>query len=215
MTIRERLADALSGIKARLYGGPRDTARDKRTEPERVIEALALIGGERVADIGSGGGYYTFRLARSVGPTGLIYAVDVDAGLLRRIAKEADEEGLSNVRTVEAGPDEPNLPEPVDLMFASASYHHIPDRVGYFRRADRNLKPGGRIAIIEMDRQGLARILGHSTPPGIIRDELGTAGYRLVETHEIPRGSSFQIFRRDGGNSAPTERQGREDRHPE
>jgi arsenite methyltransferase len=215
VTISERLRDALSGIKARLYGGPRDPARDRRTEPERVIAALALIGGERVADIGSGGGYYTFRLARAVGPTGVVYAVDVDEGLLRRIAKEAEAEGLSNVRTVEAGTDEPNVPEPVDLMFASASYHHIPDRVGYFRRALRDLEPGGRVAIIEMDRRGLARIFGHYTPPEIIRGELESAGYRPLEAHDFPRGSSFQIFRRDGGQAAAPERSEREQRHPE
>jgi ubiquinone/menaquinone biosynthesis C-methylase UbiE len=205
MSLGERLSDVWAGLKARMYGGPGASARDRRAQPDRVVKALALIGGERVADIGSGGGYYTFRLAHAVGPTGTVYAVDVDPGLLRRIAREADREGLGNVRTVHAAGAEPALPEPVDLMFVSHSYHHVPDRVAYFRRAARDLRPGGRIAIIEGRREGISRILGHAVDPQTVRAELDSAGYRLLEAYDFPTSSSFQVFGREGGGQPVSE----------
>src|SRR4030095_12939357 len=55
--------------------------RDRWQQPDGVIEALRLRPGDRVADLGSGGGYFTFRLAKAVGPTGHVYAVDVDEGV--------------------------------------------------------------------------------------------------------------------------------------
>jgi arsenite methyltransferase len=205
VSLGERLRDMWAGIKARAYGGPHDPDRDEHAKPDEVVSALALLGGERVADLGSGGGYYTFRLARAVGPTGVVYAVDVDDGLLRRIARHAEREGLANVRTVSSAPDEPGLPEPVELMFASNSYHHIPDRVGYFRRAERDLQPGGRIAIVEGRRVGIARFLGHATDPDRIVSELSAAGYQLITRHEFLADASFQIFRRRAPDEPPAD----------
>lgn len=202
MSLGDRLADVWAGLKARLYGGPGPSARDAHARPDEVVQALALIGGERVADLGAGGGYYTFRLARAVGESGVVYAVDVDAGLLRRIVRQAEREGLANVRTVRSSPDEPGLPEPVELMFASQTYHHIPDRVAYFRRAERDLQPGGRIAIVEGKRQGLPGLFGHATDAAVIRAELDSAGFRLVERYDFLPRSSFQVFRRIGGDEA-------------
>lgn len=201
MTVGEHVRESWSGVKARLYGGPEDCARDRRTEPERIVSALALIGGERVVDLGAGGGYYTLRLARAVGPTGVVYAVDLDPGLLRRIAREAERAGLDNVRPIEADESDARLPEPVDLIFASASYHHIGDRVAYFSSLRRELRPGGRLAIIERRRLGLARLFGHATEPDRMGEELAEAGFRLIQSHGFPAGSSFQVFARDGSHS--------------
>jgi predicted methyltransferase len=155
--------------------------RDRWQQPERVIAALALQPGMRIADLGAGGGYFTFRLADAVGPVGIVYAVDLDDGLLDYLGKRAAATGYPNVVTVRATPDAPSLPAPVDLVFTCNTYHHLEDRVTYLRGLRRYLQPGGRIAVIDYDGRGglLARWFGHATDTAVMRRELETAGFRV------------------------------------
>ena len=168
--------------------------RDEWQQPERVIETLELEPGSAVADVGSGSGYFAIPLARSVGPSGIVYAVDVDADMNEVLARRAREAQLTNVVTVLAGPDDPRLePASVDLVFTSNTYHHLPDRVAYFRKLRPVLRPGGRVAIIEFDKQGWW-LRSHATPPALIQSELDQAGYRLVADHDFLERQSFLIF---------------------
>jgi predicted methyltransferase len=179
------------GFKRLMYS---PAGRDRRQRPDEMMAALALRPGQTVVDLGSGTGYYTFRMARAVEPDGRVYAVDTDADLLDDLAHRAAQEGIGNLRTTHPGPTDAGLPESVDLVFLSHVYHHLPDQVGYFARLTRNLKAGGRVAIVEGRRQGWARIFGHATEPEIVRREMEAAGYRLVSSHDIVPRESFQIF---------------------
>lgn len=187
-----RIREALSALKRQAYAG---FGRDRWQQPDRVVQALGLKPGDRVADLGAGGGYFTFRLAEAVGESGVVYAIDVDGGMLRDLARRAAGAGIENVRTVHAAADDPSLPERVDLMFLSNSYHHIPDRLAYFRRATGHLRPGGRIAIVEGKREGfLARVFGHATAPETIRSAMDAAAYRLVDEERFLGRQSFHVF---------------------
>jgi cyclopropane fatty-acyl-phospholipid synthase-like methyltransferase len=187
-----RIGAAFAAVKGALYSG---FGRDRWQKPDEVIRALALKPGDRVADLGSGGGYFTFRLAREVTPSGIVYAVDRDLGLLRAIARRAAKEKVANVRTVEAAADDPALPEPVQLVFVSNAYHHLDHRAEYFRKAARYVALNGRIAILEGKREGFfARLFGHATSPATIRAEMRSAGYRVVDAHDLLPRESFLIF---------------------
>ena len=74
--------------------------RDAWQYPDQAIEALRIQPGDTVADLGSGGGYFTFRLADAVGPDGKVYAVDVDAGMIEFLEQKAQEDGYRNVQTI-------------------------------------------------------------------------------------------------------------------
>lgn len=165
-----------------------DPGRDDWQQPDRVIAALALEPGQRVADVGAGGGYFTFRLAEAVGPAGQVLAADVDEGLLAYVAAEARRRGLTNVETVRAAADDPRLPEPVDLLFLSNTAHHFDDRIAWFRGARRYLAPGGRVAIVDY-------VGKHGSPPQerLVR-ELDEAGYRLVAAHDFLAKQYFVVF---------------------
>lgn len=145
------LALALSaGCNAVKRFGYEGFGRDDWQQPERVVEALHVAPGSRVADLGAGGGYFTFRLAGAVGPEGVVYAVDVDPGMTEYIAERAKREGYANVTVIEAAADDPKLPPGgIDLVFTCNTYHHIPDRRAYFESLTRVLAPGGRVAIVE------------------------------------------------------------------
>ena len=170
--------------------------RDRIQKPERVVHALEVAAGERIADVGAGWGYFTFRLARAVAATGKVYAIDLDPDMLGYLRERARRSGLGNVVVIEAASDDPRLPEPVDLIFNCITYHHIDDRVRYFRTAARYLRAGGRVAIVEGTGKGFLRnLFGHATPPEIIRRELDSAGYELVTEHRfLLPGQSFQVF---------------------
>ena len=120
--------------------------RDRWQQPEVVIHSLSLQPGNQVADLGAGGGYFTFRLADAVGPTGKVYAVDIDKGNLEYIANQAAKRGYRNVETVLAKPDDPLLPEgTVDLIFTCNTYHHLTNRTELF--SIRRALPTARVAV--------------------------------------------------------------------
>lgn len=170
--------------------------RDQWQQPDKVIAALALKVGDRVADLGAGSGYFTFRLAQAVGAQGVVYAVDVDDDMIAWVQKKAQERRAANVRAVQAKNDDPQLPDNVDLIFTANTYHHIDDRVAYFRSLQKYLRPGGRVAIIDFDRRAawLDRLWTHYTPSAFIKSDMHQAGYALRQEFDFLERQSFSIF---------------------
>ncbi len=170
--------------------------RDEWQKPDEVIRSLGIRPGDRIADLGSGGGYFTFRLAQAVGPTGKVYAVDVDKGLIEDLANRAQQGEYQNVETILAKYDDPLLPESgVDLIFTSNTYHHIENRASYFANARKYLRPNGRIAIIDFNEKGwFERFGGHYTPSDVITKEMKDAGYALQREFGFLTKQYFLIF---------------------
>jgi arsenite methyltransferase len=189
------LAPGCTTFKRFMYEG---WGRDSWQQPERVVRELGLEPGSRVADLGSGGGYFTFRLADAVGAAGRVYAVDVDQGMIEYVGAEARKRGYANVESILAAYDDPRLPaDGVDMIFTCDTYHHLSDRVAYFERAARYLRPGGRVAVIDYSGKGwFVRLFGHFTPADVIRQEMEAAGYRLERAPDFIDRQSFQIFAR-------------------
>jgi arsenite methyltransferase len=172
--------------------------RDAWQKPEAVVADLGIRAGDQVADLGSGSGYFTVRLARAVGPDGRVYAVDVDEEMNEYLRGRLAEEGIDNVEVVLGDYDDPKLPDGrIDLLFTSNTYHHIQDRSEYFRRVRADLAPGGRVAVIEYDgRKGLfVKWMGHYTGKQEILSEMEAAGYRLAQDVDGLDRQSFLIFR--------------------
>ena len=188
------LAGCTAEMKARCYAGE---DRDEWQQPDRVIASLALEPGHQVADLGAGGGYFSFRLAQAVGPSGKLYALDIDEEMNERLEALATERGAANLEVVLAEPDDLRVPEPVDLIFTSNTYHHLDDRSAYFENAARYLRPGGRVAIIEYKEEGFFhRVMGHATGAQAIREEMESAGYHLDTEHAFLEKQHFLIFSR-------------------
>jgi arsenite methyltransferase len=196
---RERLRQARLRLKSFAYSGP---GRDRWQYPDRVIEALSLRPGQRVADLGAGGGYFTFRIARAVGAGGRVYAVDTDPDMRSLVADRAGQRRLTNVVTVAVEPDRPALPEPVDLVLLVNAFHHLPEPASYLPRLAGALRPDGRVAVIESRPKW--SLFGHATEPAAIRSAMTAAGYELADQHDFLPRQSFQTFRRDrhGGDPA-------------
>jgi len=171
-----------------------DPARDAWQKPHEVIQALALAPDARVADLGAGTGYFAARLA-NMAPQGRIYAVDIEPDMVRYLAERAKREGLSNLTAVAGAPDDPRLPEKVDLVLLVDVYHHIEDRAGYFRKLRGSLRPAGRVAIVDfrLDApEGPPR--ASRVSPETVKSEMQSAGYALVAEHGFLPRQYFLIF---------------------
>jgi len=171
-----------------------DPARDEWQMPDRVIETLAITPGQVVADVGAGTGYFTVRLAK-LPASPRVFAVDIEPAMVEHVRQRAMHEGLENVVPVLAGADRTNLPEPVDLVLVVDVFHHVPNRVAYFTRVKQELKPGGRVAIVDF-RKGAP-----SGPPEQFRftpeqiaGEMRQAGFELQTSHEFLPRQHFLVF---------------------
>jgi ubiquinone/menaquinone biosynthesis C-methylase UbiE len=173
--------------------------RARWQQPEAVIHSLSIQPGSSVADLGAGGGYFTFRLADAVGPSGKVYAVDVDKDSLDYIARRAQEQGYTNVEVILAKYDDPLLPEGgVDLIFTCNTYHHLENRTDYFASAARYLRPGGRVAVIDLNGNSwFHKFFGHWTAKEASRSEMEAAGYSLTNDFTFLSRQNFQIFQKN------------------
>jgi cyclopropane fatty-acyl-phospholipid synthase-like methyltransferase len=162
---------------------------------ERVIEALKIRPGQKVADLGAGSGLFTRPLAKKVGGKGVVYAIDIDPELLKYIEKTAQAEKLSNIRTVMGSETDPKLPEPADLIVIIDTLHHIENQPTYMKNLKRYLRPEGRIAIIDFTNDWPA---GHEQMKYTLDDLekwMKAAGYTRVEKHDFLHNDFFVVYK--------------------
>ena len=153
----------LVAVQAQAQLGSRDTKewiqnleRSERIASLKIDKVLPLLNlkpGNKVADIGAGAGAFSLPLAKAVAPSGTVYSVDIDPGLLDYIAQKAKKENIDNVRTVKGEFSDPKLPtHDVDLGFFHDVLHHIENRQAYLKALATYMKTTSRIALIEMNR---------------------------------------------------------------
>ena len=124
-------------------------------QPERIMDALQIGDGSIVADLGAGGGWFTVRLARRVGPNGRIYAEDVQPQMLEAIHRRVSREGLRNVVTRLGQPADPLLPAAtLDAVLIVDAYHEIEEPITLLKNVRKALKPDGRIGIVNFTKDG-------------------------------------------------------------
>jgi 2-polyprenyl-3-methyl-5-hydroxy-6-metoxy-1,4-benzoquinol methylase len=129
----------------------REQARfDAERRPEKVVEALGIGPGSRVADIGAGSGLLTVHLARAVRPNGRVVATDIDGAVLDLLQSRLAAAGLADlVDRKEVVAERPGLEPPAsfDAILLAEVDHYFSDEVAWLKEATRALKPGGRIVI--------------------------------------------------------------------
>ncbi len=169
--------------------------RDAWQRPDEVLAALALPPDACAADIGSATGYFSVRLSRAL-PQGKVYGIDIEPTMVEHLRLRAAREGLGNLTSQLGAPDDPRIPEPCDLALVVNTFHHLEHRPAYFRKVAAQLKPSGRVAIIDFTRQS------PRGPPeqfkldaAQIRKDLHAAGFDFVKGHPLPD-QHFLIFQR-------------------
>jgi ubiquinone/menaquinone biosynthesis C-methylase UbiE len=150
----------LSAQHTRLFP-PEDLAqlegpdRDAWQRPDQIMDALLIGDGSVVADLGAGGGWFTVRLARAVGPNGHVYAEDIQRQMIDAIGRRVQREGLGWVTTVLGSPVDPKLPaHSLDAVLIVDAYHEMEQPVTLLRNVAKSLKPSGTIGIVNFKKEG-------------------------------------------------------------
>lgn len=185
----------MSSLMARMFNWEASRPKYKAHE---IVERLQLSEGDSVADIGSGGGFFTFIFSGKVGESGTVYAVDTSRTNLRYIRKRAAEKGLRNVRTIPAVEGRLELPEDgLDTVFLRNVFHHLKDPVSYFRQIRRFLNRDGKIVIIDHGENTKGLFVGHFkhfTSEEDIVKALAGSGFELSERSDFLPSQSFLVF---------------------
>jgi len=143
------------------------------------MDWLEINTGKAVADIGAGSGWFTVQAARRVGPSGIVFAVDINPKATQYIEQRAQQENLHNIRVTLSEPDDPKLPaDAVDAVLMLKTYHEVAHPVTLLRNLRASLKPGARVGII--DRNGNGE--NHGVNREVVMREATDAGY-VVEQH--------------------------------
>jgi ubiquinone/menaquinone biosynthesis C-methylase UbiE len=164
-----------------------DPKRDTWQKPEVVIRFLGVTAGQKVADLGAGTGYFSVRLAKAVGATGRVYAVEIEPNLVEHIRERAEESGLGQLTAVLATPDDAKLPPgQIDLVLICDTWHHIDDRIRYLQRLARALRPSGRIAVVDY-KEGELPVgppPAHKLSEKAVAEEFAGAGWTLESRYD-------------------------------
>lgn len=163
---------------------------------DRVIAALGVTPGMRIADLGAGSGLFTIPLARAVGANGRVFGVDIDAGLLAIIADKAKAAGLGNVQTVLAADMDSKIPEQVDLIFVCDTMHHLPKQAEYVKQFGKLLRPGGRVAVIDFaPGKWPANHESFTITPVQVDEWMAAAGFTRSAQHDFLATNFFLVYR--------------------
>jgi ubiquinone/menaquinone biosynthesis C-methylase UbiE len=165
--------------------------RDKWEKLAEVIQALDLKPGSRVADIGSGYGYFAVRFAPAVGPGGQVFAEEIDRPLIARLQRRIADEKLTNLTVVLGTPDNPKLPaNSLDAILMSDVYHEVSHPLILLGNLRKALKPGGWLMITDYLKPELRKeprqrqAKDHNIAPELVEQDLRDSGFTLIERRE-------------------------------
>ena len=178
--------------------------REREEAPAKAVAALDIRPGQTVADIGAGSGYYTVRLAEAVGPTGRVFATDIQPGMLALIRKRTD--GLSGtggrVELVLGTPTESKLPDgAIDMALMLDVYHELAHPQVFLRSVRRALKDTGRLVLIEFRKESAWVPIREEHKLSIreARIELEAEGFRFDGAVDVLPWQHILVFRPGAG----------------
>ena len=173
--------------------------RDDEEEPDVALDVLKISKGAAVADVGAGSGFITERLARRVGPTGKVYANDVQPQMLEMLKRRLERRKITNVELVQGAIDDPRLPkESVDLELLVDVYHEFSQPQAMLRRLREALKPAGRLVLLEYRKEdpSIPIRFEHKMTVAEAKLEVEAEGFTLAKVDEsLPR-QHILIFQR-------------------
>ena len=205
--------DEAAAARALAQESERGRKRDEWQRPAEVFDALMVKPGSRVADIGCGFGYFTFRLAAVVGAQGKVYGVDIDEEAINKVQQRKEREKLEPVEPILSESADPHLPSGLDAVLIVDTYHEFREYDQTMQAVFRALKPGGRLVIIDGEapagrpRTEYHRL--HSIPPELVREEVTHQGFIFKESRpgfieaEYGKRMYFLIFERPLTTSSP------------
>ncbi len=176
--------------------------REERAREERPDEAIAqlhLKPGMIVADVGAGTGFYSLRLARAVSPGGVVFANDIQPGMLERLKANAKAAGVTNIVEVLGSESDPRLPErKLDRVVLVDVYHEFSRPQQMLDRIRESLKPSGELVLLEFRKEDPSVPIRpeHKMSVAEVKAEVTPEGYRLEKVVETLPWQHMIFFRK-------------------
>jgi ubiquinone/menaquinone biosynthesis C-methylase UbiE len=173
--------------------------REAEEHPDQALDAIGIEKGSTVADIGAGVGYYSWRLAQRVGPTGTVYGEDIQPEMLTKFRQNMAERKLTNVKAVLGAYDDPRLPkDTLDLVILVDVYHEFSEPEKMLQHIREAMKPGGRLVLLEYRAEDPTVPIRpeHEMTVKMVRAEVEPEGYKFDKTIEVLPWQHIIIFRR-------------------
>ena len=168
-----------------------DPGREQRLQINRVMDLLHIKPGSTVADIGAGGGWFSVRAARRVGPNGRVIAEDINPKYIGSIADRAKREHLANIEPLLGTPDDPKLaPGSLDAALMLKVYHEIAHPQPLLAILRAALKPGARFGIIDKNGNGA----DHGLNEAMVHAEVESAGFRQIARFDFTKADGQDYF---------------------
>ena len=184
----------------------RERATNERQPPGKVMDAIGLKPGMVVGEVGAGRGRYTVHLAVRVGPTGRIYANDINEAALAVLRDRCLGDKLANVETILGCVDDPLFPKAaLDMVFMVLTYHHLAKPVDLLKNLIPSLKPGATVVVIDPDSvKDPGQPNSEYTSREKIEREAAAAGFEVakVETF-LQRDNLFILKVKESSRLAP------------
>jgi protein-L-isoaspartate O-methyltransferase len=171
--------------------------REQQEQPEAMLDALKIAPGSTVADVGAGVGYMSLRIARRVGPEGLVLATDIQPQMIRMLSDNLRAAGVKNVRAIRCTPTETGLPKGrVDLVMMVDVYHECPDPEVTLQGLREALKHGGRLVLVEFrgEDPDVPILPEHKMSVAQARLEVESRGFRFTGSLEFLPWQHILIF---------------------
>lgn len=176
--------------------------RDEWQMPEKVIELLDLSDKATVAEVGAGTGYFAVRLAKHL-KNGKVIALDKEPKLVAYLEKRARELKLKNVDTrLTETEGEINLAEDIDLILSVDMYHHLPNRISYFSKLIKYLKPDGKLAIIDRRTDSPGSQSNNRISPQVVKEEMKEAGFKPFNSFDFLPYQYYLVFEKEEAGEA-------------
>ena len=175
-------------ISLLLHSGFQGSRRDSWQKPEEVVKSLNLKPGDVIADIGAGDGYFTWRFAEAVGPGGQALGLEVSSWQVESMKRDAERRGWDHYKAMLVETDDPGFtPRSLDVVFLCNAYHHLSNRVDYFKKVAGGLKEDGRVVVVDFynKRMEVGPPPSHTLAKEVVLEEMKAAGYQLLSDRDF------------------------------
>ena len=169
-----------------------DEKREQQLKVAEVMQAMGIGDGSQAADVGAGGGFFTERLAKKVGPAGRVYAVDIDTRYaIPQLKRLVSKKSLKNIIVIHSEPGDPKLPSgTLDAVLMVIAYHEVEPYKDMLAHVKTALKPGARLVVVDMmphktrTRPRADQTKNHVIAPEIAEAEFREAGFEIVSRND-------------------------------
>ena len=173
--------------------------REREEQPDKAIAALNLKPGMFVGDVGAGTGFYSLRIAKRIAPSGIVFANDIQPGMLDRLRVNAAAQKVTNIRTVLGSESNPGLPHgELDLVILVDVYHEFSKPQQMLDRIRDSLKPGGRLVLLEFRKEDPDVPIRpeHKMSVGQVKAEITPEGYQFEKEIDTLPWQHILFFRK-------------------